>query len=29
MAAEEGEIGFVYAGWAQASFRRKLADDAH
>ena len=30
MAAEEGEIGFVYAGWAQASLpHRKLADDAH
>jgi Plasmid encoded RepA protein len=30
MAAEEGEIGFVYAGWAQASLpHRRLADDAH
>ena len=30
MAVEEGEIGFVYAGWAQASLpHRRLADDAH
>jgi Plasmid encoded RepA protein len=30
MAAEDGEIGFVYAGWAQASLpHRRLADDAH
>ena len=30
MAAEEGEIGFVYAGWAQASLpHRRLSDDAH
>ena len=30
MAAEDGEIGFVYAGWAQASLpHRKLANEAH
>lgn len=30
MATEESEIGFVYAGWAQASLpHRRLADDAH
>ncbi len=30
MATEDTEIGFVYAGWAQASLpHRRLADDAH
>lgn len=30
MGTEDGEIGFVYAGWAQASLpHRRLADDAH
>lgn len=30
MSHEESEIGFVYAGWAQASLpHRRLADDAH
>lgn len=30
MSNEESEIGFVYAGWAQASLpHRRLADDAH
>lgn len=30
MSQEESEIGFVYAGWAQASLpHRRLADDAH
>lgn len=30
MAIEDGEIGFVYAGWAQASLpHRRLPDDAH
>ena len=30
MSVEDGEIGFVYAGWAQASLpHRRLADDAH
>jgi hypothetical protein len=30
LAVEDGDIGFVYAGWAQASLpHRRLADDAH
>lgn len=30
MTTEESEIGFVYAGWAQASLpHRRLADDSH
>ncbi|MGI4797059.1 MAG: replication protein RepA [Janthinobacterium lividum] len=30
LSVEDGEIGFVYAGWAQASLpHRRLADDAH
>ncbi len=30
LASEDGDIGFVYSGWAQAALpHRKLADDAH
>ena len=29
MAAEEGEIGFVYAGWAQASFHTESSQTTH